>query len=300
MKILVIQCAALGFEFWESRKSASFWNDLAPRAVETIFPAVTCPVQASFRTAASPSSHGMVANGFFDATLRKAMFWEQSSRLYSGERIWDGFRASGGTVGQLCWQQSLGPDSDLILSPAPIHKHHGGMIQDFFAKPADLYHNLVKKVGRKFKLQSYWGPLTSVASTRWIADAAVELLRSGEAADLQLVYLPHLDYELQKTGPDSEKARQAFEILEPILSALVAEAKKAGYEVVLFGDYAMERTKGVVYPNRMLAKSMVIWRRMSLPMMSLWPMAGNYSGLSARRLAVLHAAGGICGCLLSE
>jgi len=261
MKILVIQCAALGFEFWEERKSATFWNDLKPRPAKTVFPAVTCSVQASFRTAAPPSEHGMVANGFFDPVLRKAMFWEQSSKLYSGARIWESFRSGGGSVGQICWQQSLGTDSDLILSPAPIHKHHGGMIQDFFAKPADLYHNLVAEVGRKFKLQSYWGPLASEASTKWIADATIELLKSGGAADLQLVYLPHLDYELQKTGPRSEKAAAAFATLESALSALISEAKTAGYEILLFGDYAMGSAKGAAYPNKILRDAGIMHTR---------------------------------------
>jgi len=131
-KILVVQCAALGFEFWDARKSSPFWKELSSKPAATVFPAVTCPAQASFRTAADPAEHGMVANGFFDPVLRKAMFWEQSSRLYSGPRIWEGFRSSGGTVGQICWQQSIGDDSDMILSPAPIHRHHGGMIQDFY------------------------------------------------------------------------------------------------------------------------------------------------------------------------
>jgi len=254
-KILVVQCAALGFEFWDARKSASFWNGLSVRPAETVFPAVTCSVQASFRTAAEPAEHGMVANGFFDPVLRKAMFWEQSSRLFSGTRIWEDFRARGGSVGQICWQQSLGPESDIILSPAPIHKHHGGMIQDFFAKPAELYRELVGLVGRSFKLQSYWGPLASSASTKWIADATIELLRSGKAADLQLVYLPHLDYELQKTGPESPKADAEFAVLEAALDAVLAEAKKAGYQTILFGDYAMEPAKGVVYPNKILAEA---------------------------------------------
>ncbi len=255
MKLLVVQCAALGSAFWKRWKSASFWNDLEVRDAKTVFPAVTCPAQASFRTASDPAKHGMVANGFFDPVLHKAFFWEQSSGLYSGKRIWEDFRRGGGTVGQICWQQSLGTDSDLVLSPAPIHKHHGGMIQDFYARPATLYKDLVASIGRSFKLQSYWGPLTSAASTKWIADATVELLETGRAADLQLTYLPHLDYELQKNGPDSPKANAAFQMLEDALAELLAAAKKAGYETLIFGDYAMGPAENVVYPNKILRKA---------------------------------------------
>ena len=103
---------------------------------ETIFPAVTCPVQASFRTGAPPGKHGMVSNGVYRRDLRRVMFWEQSAALVSGERIWAEFRRRGGTVGMLFWQQSLGEDVDVILSPAPIHKHHGGMIEGCYCQPA--------------------------------------------------------------------------------------------------------------------------------------------------------------------
>ena len=36
------------------------------------------------------------------------------------------------------WQQSMGEDVDLIVTPAPIHKHSGGMIQACYTQPASL------------------------------------------------------------------------------------------------------------------------------------------------------------------
>jgi predicted AlkP superfamily pyrophosphatase or phosphodiesterase len=255
MKCLVIQCAALGYEIWEQHSNSPLWKELRTSQIETVFPAVTCTVQASFRTASLPADHGMISNGLFDRKLKKTLFWEQSSELYTGERIWNKFRRNGGTVGQICWQQSLGSDSDLILSPAPIHKHHGGMIQDFFSQPPQLYRDLCSDLAKKFNLHSYWGPFTSSKSTEWITDAAVELLKNGNAADLQLVYLPHLDYTLQKFGPDSPKTAAAFSTLEQNLEKLAKSAKNAGYEIVIFGDYAIEEAKEVVYPNRILLEA---------------------------------------------
>ncbi len=255
MKLLVIQCAGLGYELWEKLNRAEYWKKMRTSHIQTVFPAVTCPVQASFRTASPPSSHGMIANGLFDRKLKKAMFWEQSSSLYSGERIWSEFRRNGGSVGQICWQQSLGNDSDLILSPAPIHKHHGGMIQDFFSVPSELYRQLCSTTGKKFNLHSYWGPFTSCSSTEWITNAAIELLKSQQAADLQLVYLPHLDYSLQKFGPDSEKTVNAFKYLESNLSKLMKAARHADYEIIVFGDYAIEKAEQALFPNKILREA---------------------------------------------
>ena len=120
-KLLVVDVAALG------------WNLVSHlpefRPVQSIFPAVTCPVQAAFRTGTAPSQNGLVANGLFFSDLRKVLFWEQSATLVEGPRIWDGFRARGKKVGMMFWQQSMGESADLVVTPAPIHKHSGGMIQ---------------------------------------------------------------------------------------------------------------------------------------------------------------------------
>jgi predicted AlkP superfamily pyrophosphatase or phosphodiesterase len=252
MKLLIIEVAALGYECWDQLKQAEFWKKLNSQKIGTVFPAVTCTVQASFRTALPPSGHGMISNGFFDREMKKPFFWEQASTLYQGERIWEDFRKAGNTVGQICWQQAIGIDSDLILTPAPIHKHHGGMIQDFYARPKGLYHKLCKKTGKTFNLHSYWGPFTSFSSTEWIANAGLELLKSGNASDLQLIYLPHLDYEMQKTGPGSKATAREFAKLENSIERLFVAAKLAGYEVVIFGDYAINNAKEVILPNKIL------------------------------------------------
>jgi len=252
MKLLVIQVAALSHELWQKHARADFWKKLDTKNVKTVFPALTCPVQASFRTGLPPAAHGMIANGFLDSKLRKTFFWEQSSTLYEGKRIWDKFRRNGGTVGQICWQQSIGCDSDLILSPAPIHKHHGGMIQAFYSEPDGLYTALCRKIGQDFNLRSYWGPFTSIDSTRWISAAASELLVSDEATDVLLAYLPHMDYALQKFGPESPGVPDVFRQAEVEIERLSVSAKLAGYEVLIFGDYAITQAQQPLFPNRIL------------------------------------------------
>jgi predicted AlkP superfamily pyrophosphatase or phosphodiesterase len=255
-KLLVVQVAALGYDFLKGAVGPT-WNGLDWRPLESVFPAVTCTVQASFRTALPPAGHGMVANGFYDRVLRRVLFWEQSSALIEGTRIWEGFRRRGKRVGMMFWQQSLGEEADLVLSPAPIHKHHGGMIPACYGKPADLCERLCAAVGREFSLAQYWGPIASAKCGDWIAAAAGALLASAELApDLCLVYLPTLDYDLQRRGPEHEHSLRALETLLDQLKLLLDAARASGYELLVFGDYAMGMvTKDVVFPNRALGEA---------------------------------------------
>jgi len=253
-RVLVIQVAGLGYDFFVQQHGGASWRGLTVSPAETVFPALTCPVQGSFRTALPPAEHGMVFNGSWSRTLRRPAFWEQSSALVRGRRIWESLRAAGSTAGMLFWQQSLGEDVDVILSPAPIHKHHGGMVDDVYARPAGLYDEICRGVGKRFRLRTYWGPLASAGSSRWIAAATAELVRSGAAPDLLFTYLPHLDYALLRHGPSSGQAAGAFAEMTAILAALVDAVQHEGYNVVIFGDYAFADARRPLYPNRLLAE----------------------------------------------
>ena len=255
-KLVVVQVAALGRELVEANGFTE-WQGLTFRPLEPVFPALTCTAQASFRTASLPSEHGMVGNGFFFRDLMRPLFWEQSTRLVTGPRIWSSFSSKGGRTAMLFWQQSMGESADAILSPAPIHRHHGGLIQSCYSKPRDLYGRVREAVGRDFNLMHYWGPMASVKSSEWIADAtAAALGDAGSAPDLCLTYLPALDYDLQRHGPDSPKARAAVRVVFDELGRILDAAKASGHEVVIFGDYAIGRCdKGVVLPNLALRKA---------------------------------------------
>lgn len=242
-KLLVVDVAALG------------WNLVSHlpefRPAQSIFPAVTCPVQAAFRTAAPPSQNGLVANGLFFPELAKVLFWEQSAALVEGPRIWDRFRARGGKVGMMFWQQSMGEAVDLVVTPAPIHKHSGGMIQACYTQPASLEARINERVGRPFNLMNYWGPLANQKSSDWIVDATCAVMEMPDVApDLLLTYIPHLDYDLQRYGPVSREADTALDMLLGYLERLEAKAAECGYDWLVFGDYAIEQVRdGAVFPN---------------------------------------------------
>lgn len=249
-KLLVIQVAGFGYDF-VLKQGAPSGN--TPSALKPPFPALTCTAQATLRTGIAPAQHGMVANGFFDTTLRKPLFWEQSSALIAGQRFWEPFQARGGTVGLLFLQQSLGESADAIISPAPIHTHGGGMIMSCYSKPDTLYPRLEKRVGHAFKLHQYWGPLASVKSSRFIAEAVAAYLREPDAPDLVMTYLPGLDYDLQRFGPAHPRSVKAYQSVKQDIDILWQAAQTSGYEIVIVGDYAITPvTDNAIFPNRVL------------------------------------------------
>jgi len=254
-KLLIVQIAGLGSEF-----AAAHDLRLGPRRflpMKTVFPALTCTVQASFRTATEPAVHGVQANGRYHRDLHRPLFWEQSADLVQGPRIWESWRRNGRKVALLFWQQSLGEAADIVLSPAPIHKHHGGMIEDCYSKPAGLYARLSARIGHPFRLARYWGPLASPASSAWIAAATAAILSDPALApDLCLTYLPALDYDLQRQGPFHPAATRAAAALRAQLDLLERAAVTAGYEILAFGDYAIAPVPGgPVFPNRALLEA---------------------------------------------
>lgn len=254
-KLLVIQIAGLGYDFAKAHDLRVASQPFLP--MQTIFPALTCTVQASFRTASAPAAHGITANGRYHRDLHRTFFWEQSADLVQGPRIWDVWRQNGRKVAILFWQQSLGESADIILSPAPVHKHHGGLIEDCYSKPAGLYTQLRTRLGRPFRLARYWGPLASPASSGWIAAATATIICDPALApDLCLTYLPALDYDLQRHGPDHPAAHKAVAALRAQLTFLEHAATTHNYDLLVFGDYAIApATDGALFPNRALLEA---------------------------------------------
>ena len=252
-KWMIVNVAGLGWSEVSSRRLSRVAGiDLAPAA--SVFPAVTCTAQASFRTASEPRKHGMVANGLFDRRLRKASLWEQSSALVEGPRIWEAARAAGRTVGMFFWQQSLGEAADYLISPAPIHFHHGGMAMETYTRPPELARLLLAECGQ-FPLNRYWGPLASSK----VGDAVVACTEAALATvspDALFVYLPTLDYDLQRFGPADDRCARSYALLRRQLCRLAALAEKRGFEMLVFGDYAIANVnQAPALPNVMLRKA---------------------------------------------
>ena len=213
----------------------------------SVFPSVTCVAQASLRTGLKPSEHGMISNGYWSETLQKPIFWEQSCKLVKGERTWSK------NSGVFFFQQSLGEDVELIVSPAPIHKHGGGMIMSCYTKPTGMAEVLVKLCG-KFPLWRYWGPLASPKVGRKCISYFEEMTNVHDVDETYL-YLPTLDYAAQKYGPDSPAAKAALKEFGKQLEHVADIAMRRGCALKVTGDYEItEVTAEPVKPNVVLRR----------------------------------------------
>ena len=246
MKKLTVMAAGLGYGLLERNGMTEIAGlKFAPKA--SVFPAVTCVAQASLRTGLAPSEHGMISNGYWSETLQKPIFWEQSCKLVKGERIWSK------NSGVFFFQQSLGEDVELIVSPAPIHKHGGGMIMSCYTKPTGMVEVLTKLCG-KFPLWRYWGPLASPKVGRKCISYFEEMTNVRDVDEAYL-YLPTLDYAAQKYGPDSSAAKSALKEFRKQLERIADIAMHRGCELKVMGDYEItEVTAEPVLPNVILRR----------------------------------------------
>lgn len=226
------------------------------RSLVPDLPAVTCTVQASMLMGVPPRVHGAVANGWYFRDLAEVWLWRQSVRLVDQEgrleSVFGRWRRAhpDSPSAQLFWWWNLPSHADFSLTPRPTYWADGRKGPDVHAHPAALRARLQERLG-DFPLFEFWGPRAGIASTRWIAEAALEVLRV-ERPGLALVYLPHLDYDLQRHGPDGAQALRAAAELDREAAKLLAWAESEGADALIVSEYGLEAARGAVEPNRAL------------------------------------------------
>ena len=227
----------------------------AMRPLSTVVPALTCTVQATFMTGTPPRDHGIVANGWLFRDLMEIWFWRQSNRLVAGEKVWEAGRRrdAGFTSANLFWWYNMAATHDFGVTPRPIYRADGRKLPDCYAKPPELRDELTERLGA-FPLFQFWGPATSIASSRWIADAALYVRRT-RSPTLTLVYLPHLDYDLQRYGPDDPRIPENLRQIDAVAGGLIADAARDGTRVIILSEYGITSVSTPVHINRALRES---------------------------------------------
>jgi predicted AlkP superfamily pyrophosphatase or phosphodiesterase len=218
----------------------------------TVLPAVTCAAQSTFLTGSLPRDHGVVGNGWYFRDLGEVLLWRQHNALVQGEKLWDVVRGSRPDlrVANICWWYAMGADVDTTVTPRPAYHADGRKSPDCWTWPPELHARLTGELG-PFPLFSYWGPTASIASSRWIVQAARRVLPDH---DLTLVYVPHLDYDLQRHGPGSPEAVRAARDVDEVLTPLLDDAEAAGVRVVLLSEYGITPAEQPVDVNRLLRR----------------------------------------------
>jgi predicted AlkP superfamily pyrophosphatase or phosphodiesterase len=219
--------------------------------VTAIVPAVTCSMQSTYLTGKLPAEHGIVGNGWYARDLGEVLFWRQSNQLVQSEKIWQTGRKRNPnfTCANSFWWFNMNTDVNWAVTPRPLYCADGRKLPDCYSIPPDLRDTFNKEFGQ-FPLFQFWGPATSIASSQWIGKSAMALEETYQPT-LQLVYLPHLDYVLQKVGPDGDIGADLTEI-DDLCGTLIAYFRERGCRVIVLSEYGITPVSHPVHPNRIL------------------------------------------------
>lgn len=223
------------------------------------FPCVTWPVECNMLTGQLPAQHGIVANGLFDRERHTLDMWTAWNDKIQAPQIWDILHEHRPELTSAAWfpMLSKGSGADYVCMPAPVHNPDGSESLWCYTKPTELYGQLRDRLGH-FPLKHFWGPLAGIPSTQWILDSAAAAIAEFRP-NFHYIYLPHLDYQAQKLGPDSPTALQAVQELDQALGRFCEQVHATlAHDAVLWlvaSEYVITQVDHVVYPNRVLREA---------------------------------------------
>ena len=222
--------------------------------IKPVTPAVTSSTQATYLTGQLPSKHGIVGNGWYFQELAQVWLWRQVNSLIQSEKIWEEARKKNPDFksANLFWWFNMYSSVDYSVTPRPVYRSDGLKLPDIYTEPQNLANDLQNKLG-DFPLFQFWGPGASIKSSQWIADAAIEVFKKHQP-DLNLVYLPHLDYILQKEGPNGPNVSAELKQIDQVCQKLIEFYEKQNVEVIVLSEYGITEVKQHIPINQFLRK----------------------------------------------
>jgi predicted AlkP superfamily pyrophosphatase or phosphodiesterase len=220
--------------------------------LQSMLPAVTCSVQSTYLTGVWPSMHGIVGNGWYYEHECEVKFWRQSNKLVQAQKVWDMAREydPGFSCSNMFWWYNMYSTVDVSATPRPMYPSDGRKLPDIYTVPAQERDLLQKELGQ-FPLFKFWGPTTSIDSSNWIAQASI-LVDGRHDPSLTLIYLPHLDYCLQKVGPGDPSVSKDLAELDGVVGNLIDHYQSQGARIVLLSEYGIVPVSRPVHLNRHL------------------------------------------------
>lgn len=215
------------------------------------FPAVTCTAQSSLTTGTPPAAHGIVSNGWYDRESAEVRFWKQSNLLVRGEKLWDKLRREipDFTCAKLFWWYNMHSSADFSITPRPLYPADGSKVFDIHTQPMSLRDALKHDLG-EFPFRSFWGPAAGIESSEWISRSA-QWIEKNHAPTLSLVYLPHLDYPLQKDGPLAPNIPQDLAKIDRVATDLIGFYEARGVRVLVLSEYGISPVATPIHLNRL-------------------------------------------------
>ena len=227
-------------------------------AVEAVTPAVTCSAQATYLTGEYPERHGIVGNGWYFRDECEVKFWRQSNALVQAPKVWEIARQADPsfTCANLFWWYNMYSSVDFAVTPRPMYPADGRKLPDIWTQPAELRPELQNQLGT-FPLFQFWGPKTTLRSTRWIADSA-KYVEMKHGPTLTLIYLPHLDYVLQKVGPNDPAIEKDLGEVDAVCGDLIDFYEGRGAQVIVLSEYGITDVSRPVHLNRVFRENGLI------------------------------------------
>ncbi|MGJ8715572.1 MAG: alkaline phosphatase family protein [Maribacter stanieri] len=226
--------------------------------IEPVLPGVTCTVQSTYVTGKWPAEHGIVGNGWYFKDECEVKFWRQSNKLVQQPKLWDDLKEKypDFTCANHFWWYNMYSNVDFSITPRPNYLADGRKIPDVYSYPPQLRDDMQKALGT-FPLFEFWGPKTTINSSKWIADAAL-LTDKKHNPDLTLIYLPHLDYNLQRYGLDFEIISKDLQEIDTVVEQLVKHYEALNARVILLSEYGITNVNRSVHLNRVLRREGMI------------------------------------------
>lgn len=227
--------------------------------IEPTLPAVTCSVQSSYLTGAWPDEHGIVGNGWYFRDEAEVRLWRQSNHLVQRPKVWDVARERDAsfTVSNMFWWYNMYSSADHSVTPRPMYPADGRKLPDVYSHPASLRTHLQETLGT-FPLFNFWGPASSIVCSEWITSATIEVDKLHRAT-LTLVYLPHLDYALQKVGPAHHSVPDELRAIDEQVGRLIDHFSDA--RIMVVSEYGITKVSRAIHINRALREKGLIATR---------------------------------------
>lgn len=227
--------------------------------IQPACPAVTCSAQADYLTGKTAAAHGIVGNGWYHRELAEVHFWKQSNHLIHSPKVWDELRQHDPafTCAKLFWWYNMYSSADYSITPRPLYPADGRKVFDIYTWPFSVRAQIKKDLG-EFPFPAFWGPAAGIdsrafaadAASRWIAQSA-QWIEEKFTPGLSLVYLPHLDYPLQRLGPNDPSIPSHLEKIDRIVGDLVDFFEKRSVQVLILSEYGITPVDTPIFLNRL-------------------------------------------------
>src|SRR5262249_11655058 len=144
-------------------------------------------------------------------------------------KVWEELREidSRLTCAKLFWWYNMYSSADWSITPRPLYPADGRKVFDIYTAPFSIRTEIKKELG-EFPFPTFWGPAAGTATpqapadgaSRWIA-ASAQWVEERYRPNLSLIYLPHLDYNLQRLGPKHSRIGQDVQATDRLVGGLI-------------------------------------------------------------------------------